>query len=341
MKRKMKRVAWGCLAFVIGIPVALFAFVYVMSLLNGQTDSPTDFSKSVVFADPPPLLTEPITLKLVTYNIANAYLFAVNRPERIKGLVDKLKELDPDIAGIQESFIEKDRTALIEGLKDSRLKYHAAFPSGTVGSGLLILSAFPIQEHWFHRYEKSNPWYKLWEGDWWAGKGVGMVRAELPGGALVDFYDTHAQAGRGHPTRYLEVRSSQMKGLADFVQATQSATGLAFVVGDFNTKLDAADIKIAIEQLGLLRLMNLDSRIDHIFGVSNLEYQFETLETVEISGEVMGSGPELFLSRAPTLKEIYHQFTGDAEMTALSDHSGYMSTIRITPMKSSVPPTEN
>ncbi len=332
MKGCLRRIAVGFLVLLFGPPLALAVFVCVMALFNARTGAPTDYARSAALANPPPPLAEPVTIKVVTWNIADAYLFTGNRRERMVGVAEKLIELDPDIVGIQEAFIQKDRELLIERLKPSRLHHHAIYPAATVGNGLLILSAHPIREVFFHRFEQSNPWYKLWEGDWWAGKGVGLARVEWPCGALVDFYNTHAQAGRGHPTGYRGVRSVQMAGLARFVNETRSASGLAFVVGDFNTRLGHPDMQIAIEQAHLERLMTIDSDIDHIFGARDPRYRFETLETVVIEGTVQGSRPVFFLSRAPTPREILGQVIGPAEVTPLSDHTGYMSIIRVSPV---------
>jgi hypothetical protein len=55
--------------------------------------------------------------------------------------------------------------------------------------------------------------------------------------------------------------------------------------------------------------MTVDTHIDHIFGVVNTLYKCEALKTDEITGTYTINGVE----------------------TELSDHSGYMSTIRITP----------
>src|SRR5690606_4091093 len=125
-------------------------------------------------------------------------------------IAERLVALDPDIVGFQEAFIAADREVLQAGLAASRLQHFQYYASGTVGSGLLIASAFPIREAWFCRFSKSNPWYKFNEGDWWAGKGVALARLELPeGGGFIDFYNTHAQAGYGNPA-YKVVRNFQM-----------------------------------------------------------------------------------------------------------------------------------
>ncbi|HPO17196.1 MAG TPA: endonuclease/exonuclease/phosphatase family protein [Candidatus Hydrogenedentes bacterium] len=306
--------------------IVLFAAVFI----NPQIQAEQNLARSSLLLAPPPPLREPLTLKIVTYNVADAYLFTGNREERMRAIAAKLVELDADLVGLQESFVQADRNILLSVLAGSKLHHHMLFPGATVGNGLLILSAFPIQEAFFHRYEHSNPWYKLWQGDWWAGKGVGLARVMLPNGAIIDFYNTHAQAGRGDPGN-AAVRSGQMKELTDFIKESRLPGGLAFVVGDFNTRRGNMDLEYAVEHAGMQETMTLDSGIDQIFALNTPHYVHETLETIRIDGTTQGSRPEFFLSRAPSPSELWNAWHGKPGMTALSDHSGFMSTIRITP----------
>ncbi|MHC4588709.1 MAG: endonuclease/exonuclease/phosphatase family protein [Planctomycetota bacterium] len=255
-------------------------------------------------------LTKPVTLKIVTYNIQDIYFVSTYRIERMRAIAEKLCQLDPDIVGFQESFIRKDRNILIEGLKKgSRLQYHQHYPSGVVGSGLLISSAFPITERSFLRFTDSNPFYKVTEGDWWAGKGVALARVELPDGiGFVDFYNTHTQAGYGNPA-YEIVRKNQMTELARFVNRYHTGTTQALFVGDMNCKVGRDDFEVAVKNANLLRIMNIDSGVDHIFAVKDPGYTFELLDTIKIEGRIHVNGEDI----------------------SLSDHSGYMSTVRIIP----------
>jgi len=232
--------------------------------------------------------------------------------------------------------VASDRALLLRELEPSRLGHHARFPGAIVGNGLMILSAFPIEETWFHRFAHSGKWWRPWEGDFWAGKGVGMARIRLPSGGFVDFFDTHAQAGRGNPEN-VSVRYGQMEELAAFVREARLPVAPAFVVGDFNTKPGAADYELARAEAGLVRAMNLPSEIDHIFAVRDPRYRFEVLESREITGRTRGSEPELFVSRAPTFAEFWHVLNGEPEETALSDHPGYLSTVRISPTGALLP----
>lgn len=327
--KRLKLMGLGC-CIVIMLPIVIPAGTIAFSaiIINPRIGTPTDYESSLFLKTPSPPLSEPITLKIVTFNIADAYLFTTNRPERVKEIGRILTELDPDIVGLQESFIAKDRELLLEALSNSRLKHHVDFPAATVGNGLLILSAFPIVEHYFWRYRANNPWYKIHQGDWWAGKGIGLARLELPDGCILDFYNTHAQAGRGDPANE-EVRFEQMDELAAFMNESRNHSGPAFIVGDFNTRIGKPDLEHAIEEAGLELMMTIDSGIDMVFAAKDDNYRFEAVDTIIITGEVQGSKGDIFLARAPAPGELRRMLLGPGEMTSISDHNGFMTTVRV------------
>lgn len=316
------------LGMVITIIVAAIA-------INPKTAAATDYDTSPFLSTPPPLLQSAMTLKIVTFNIADGYLFTTNRRERIRAIAALLTKLDPDIVGLQEAFIASDRELLLDALRESRLQYHTHYPAATVGNGLLTLSAYPIVESYFHRYRANNPWYKIYQGDWWAGKGVGLARIALPSGAQLDFYNTHAQAGRRDEDN-LRVRQVQMRELSAFINASRSGTAPAFLVGDFNTRIGRQDLQHAVDTARLQSMVTMDTGIDLIFTVENELYDINALETQTLEGATQGSAAAIFLSRAPTPRELWKMWFGKGETTSLSDHTGYMSTISIKPAKISV-----
>lgn len=255
-------------------------------------------------------LAKPITLKIVTFNIQNTWVVGLNREERMLAIARKLTELDPDIVGFQEAFVPRERQLLIDKLKaTSRLQHDYYFRSGLVGSGKLVMSAYPIREVFFYRYKVTGDWYKFWEGDWWAGKGCGLARIEIPDVGVIDFYNTHIQAGYGNPL-YRGVKEAQCRELAEFINASCWLEHLIILVGDLNTRIGDVAHDTLVVLANLIRLMNIDSNIDHIYAKSSPLYQFEVLETIPIiSGE-----------------------TADGRQIRLSDHYGFMSTVKITPI---------
>jgi endonuclease/exonuclease/phosphatase family metal-dependent hydrolase len=326
MRSEMVRLALRSLLLAV---IAVAGFVGLAALGNARVDAPTAFATSRLRAEPQRALAGPLELRVVTFNIADGYGFTNNRSERMRAVAKTLRGLDPDLVGLQESFVEKDRALLLAGLAGSRLAHHVRFPGATVGNGLLILSAFPIEEAWFHRYASNNPWWRLGEGDWWAGKGIGLARVRLPDGSLLDFFDTHAQAGRDNPANEL-VRLAQMEELARFVREARIPGVPALVVGDFNTRPAAPDYALAVRETPLIRMMTVDSEIDHVFAVPDAALVYEALGTEEISGTLATPRPEMFLDRAPTLGEIGTMLFGPPGTSRLSDHPGYLARVRIT-----------
>ncbi len=304
--KKMVLVAF-ILVFLV-VPLLFMAFVYGMYVRNDYVGVETDFSASAYLDAPPAPFNEPLTLKIVTFNIQDLWVVGRNRPARMRHIGRVLAELDPDVVGFQESFIEKDREILIDALADTRLRYHEYYPSATVGSGLLISSAWPIRETFFMRYSQSGAAHRVWEGDFWAGKGVALARIETPAG-MMDVYNTHAQAGYGRPS-YRVLRVSQMEELAAFMNESRMGTVPAFLVGDMNCRIGSNDYETAVTNANLKRVMTIDSRIDHIFAAQNDAYEFQTLDTTR----------------------IWEKITEDGRTFNLSDHAGYMSVVRITPV---------
>lgn len=287
--------------------VAIIALVVFLYLRNGYVGTDTDFGQSAFLESRPAPLAGQMEVKIATFNIQDLFIVGRDRQVRMRHIGRVLTELDPDIVGFQESFIGRDREILIRALEGTRLRYHHYYPSGVGGSGLLISSAWPIREVFFHRYSASGPARRVWEGDYWAGKGVALARVETPSGML-DFYNTHAQAGYGG-SNYVEVRKQQMTELAAFMNGSRTGVAPTFLVGDMNCSPGEEDCEIVVREAGLRRLMKKDSGVDQIFSASAVSYDFEVVDTVEIADSISESGRAF----------------------GLSDHSGFMSTIRVTP----------
>lgn len=305
-------------------------FVLLCAPFNLRTEANENFSASTLLQQDTLEFTQNLDLKIMTYNIANARGFTTNQRERIAAVADLLVALDVDIVGLQEVFIKKDRQFLFDKLSTTPLKYYAEYPAGFLGNGLVILSKYPIEEFYFHRFKANNPWWKVWEGDWWAGKGIGLARIKISENNYIDFYNVHAQAYRGNQASD-DVRLEQFKEASEFINSASLKNSPVFFVGDFNTQQNKPDYLFAEKHSKLRRLMVIDSDIDHITAVNNNLFNFEVIDTQEISGTTLGSRPGKFYSRAPTPYEFWEMHYGKAEITALSDHPGYVSTIKISP----------
>lgn len=304
---------WKTIKIVLLVFVVLFVLCWVVLIagipFNAKTPSETDLSKSVLKAKPPAPLTKEITLKVVTFNAHDMYVISRERTERMKGIAQVMRELDPDIVGFQEIWIEKDRKTLMDALAGTRLKYSQYYPSGFFGSGKFIVSAFPIKEAFFCRYTRCGKWYKPYHGDWWGGKGVALTRLELPDGAgYVDFYDTHAHAGYGSH-EYDGDRDSELQQMADFINQSKTGTSPVFAVGDFNCREGSTAFANLVNGAHLEWMMKGDPRIDNIFAAKSERYTNELIDSAVIDRKI----------------------SIESRQVRLSDHNGYISTIRVRP----------
>jgi len=313
---RVKRLTIGCFSVLLLVLLAPWVILFVASFFNDYVEVEERLEDSAFLADPPAPWEEARALTVVTFNIQDLPVIAKYKhyEQRMRAIAVTLANHDPDVVGFQEAFTSKHRQILIEELRaNTRLRYFQYYGSGWAGSGLLTASAYPIVESHFHRYEDSNAWYVIWEGDWWAGKGVSLDRLDLGDGAYLDFYNTHAQAGYGRAAN-AEVRYGQMRAAADFVNRSRMPGSPAFFVGDVNCRRGAPDYERLVTDANLLRVMVVDSAIDHIFATEDPGYDLEVIGSVEIDDRIR---------------------VGDLEF-GLSDHNGYLSRVQIRPVHDGV-----
>ena len=304
----LRTLASAILRLAVATVLLLCLGIGALALFNGRGGADADPLPGAGTEVPAFAPGQPLELRVVTFNIQDLPVVARDHAARMRAIAGALSDLDPDLVGFQEAFVPRHRALLQECLTSSRLRYFRYYPSATVGSGLLVASAHPITGVRFLRFSRSNPWWKLWEGDWWAGKGAALARIALPGGTQIDFYNTHAQADYGNP-RYAAIRLSQMRELASFIDGTRRGTVPALLVGDLNSRPADEEFRALIDLAGLERAMTIDSGIDHILLARSAAYRLTVLETRPITARIAVGGRQ----------------------TGLSDHAGYFSRIRISP----------
>jgi len=298
----LRRVLILAVSFIVLLPPLL---VFVQWVCNGMDRKGGNLADSDLRRDPPSAWIKTMTLRVLTFNIWDLYLVSGNRIQRMQEIGRVLAEMDPDIVGFQEAFIAGDRQILIDAMSGTRLKHHAYFPSGVVGSGLLISSAWPIRETFFRRFTHSGPWWRLTEGDWWAGKGVALARIETPAG-IIDFFNTHAQAAKGRP-EYVALRREQMQEIVGFMTEARLPGAPALLVGDINCRVNSQEYNALVETGQLHRAMTIDSSIDHIFAATS-------------------GGPDVLPIASSRIEETINR---NGNVITLSDHPGYLSVLRI------------
>jgi endonuclease/exonuclease/phosphatase family metal-dependent hydrolase len=206
-----------------------------------------------------------------------------------------------DVALLQEDFshhaalLQGARQPIIERGNPSRFGHWCPICSG---SGLTILSRWE-RENLVELVSRPYGLCSGWIGravDCLATKGWQRMRIRLPGGAELDFVNTHLDAGRAAEDR--EVRRRQLDLLRRSI-AAEVAEGPLILGGDLN--LDAAepeDVALRDAFAGALRLEDSGARggsrwptLDYIFYRSGGGLELEVVEAGEDVSFVRGEAP--------------------------------------------------
>lgn len=156
---------------------------------------------------------------------------------RFDRVAAKIRDLTPDIVLLQEVWLGSLAIRLSRALNPDWIPFCACRRSGAPRGGLLTLVR--AGAGWrvrgapeFHRFAKSAPVWRVWEGDGLGGKGVLTVEVEY-GQERIYAVNTHLQS-QYHPIDHAAVRESQLIEVGEVVSRLDKAIP-AIVGGDLNT----------------------------------------------------------------------------------------------------------
>ena len=162
--------------------------------------------------------------------------YAKHHPERMTAIAQRLLQLAPDVIALQEMYREPDRQLMITALRDT-YPYRHYFASCLLGSGLMTFSRYPIVDAVFYRFRMGGKPEKFWRGDYFAGKGIGLARIDLPDGPINVFNcHTHAQYDHAIDNEYAAYTQSNLYEAARIVYNHQALP--CVLCGDLNTRPD-------------------------------------------------------------------------------------------------------
>lgn len=176
--------------------------------------------------------------------------YAQHRAERARAISREILRLAPDVVCLQEMFLSEPRQIVMAALA-SAYPHQRYFDSGWIGSGLLIASRLPIVYSAFERYQMGGKPEDIGHGDFYAGKGIGMIRVRC-GDAEIDIYNTHthAQYELANDNEYAFFNLSNLWQAAHFVRRTSSSRR-HILVGDLNTRPDQLGYRVMRHALPL------------------------------------------------------------------------------------------
>jgi len=131
------------------------------------------------------------TLKILTLNVWGLVKISKLRASRIEAIAERLAASDYQLIALQELFYESKDWQLLKEKCSYKFPYSKYFYSGAFGSGLCILSRYPILETFTCPYSLNGDAVDVAKGDWFVGKAAGRVTVKVEKLGKVDVWVTH------------------------------------------------------------------------------------------------------------------------------------------------------
>lgn len=158
-----------------------------------------------------------------------------HRVPRMRAIAQHLALGEYDLVLLQEVWCPSDYEHISKVTRDV-LPYRHFFDQGIIGTGTCVLSREPITEATFHEFSMNGYPHKVLHGDWFAGKGLGVVTLDYRGLNIHVFVShLHAEYNRRGDI-YLGHRVLQALEAAQWVRLTSPGADLTIYGGDFNTE---------------------------------------------------------------------------------------------------------
>lgn len=181
----------------------------------------------------------PDTLRLVTFNCWGLKYISKHRNARLTEIGRRIANLQPpaDIIGLQECWTQEDYQSIRHETRHV-LPYGKFYYSGVFGSGLAILSRWPIEESSMVRYTLNGRPTAFFRGDWFVGKGVACARIRMGPGpeSVAEIFCTHLHAPyeREPNDSYICHRTAQAWEFAKLIRGAAERGHTVIGLGDFN-----------------------------------------------------------------------------------------------------------
>ncbi|KAL0951652.1 hypothetical protein HGRIS_008332 [Hohenbuehelia grisea] len=170
-------------------------------------------------------------LKVFSLNCWGLKYVAKNRLERIAAIAAYLSQSSYDIIALQEIWVFADYEQVRDSVA-SKLPHAKFFYSGALGSGLAILSRFPIVSASVFPYSLNGAPMDVAAGDWFVGKAAASVVIQHPLLNQVQIFNTHLFAKGGDAEAHRFVNAWE---IAKLIQQAAELGRYVIAPGDYNS----------------------------------------------------------------------------------------------------------
>ncbi|TVQ15380.1 MAG: choice-of-anchor D domain-containing protein [Bacteroidetes bacterium] len=194
-----------------------------------------------------------VSLSVLTYNI---WFDNQNWPARFAHMLSEIRDLDPDIIGLQEVIQRANLDNQAQMLADS-LGYYYYFSSvdGEASPqrfGNAIVSRFPIEESNWRALQPLNDY-----------RTAAHARINVEGNTI-DIYNTHLHNAAVNT----HIREQQILDMLDFIEETSSSEYI-IVTGDFNANPDWEEMELMYEDFQDVYPLFHENHLDPEHGTLN------------------------------------------------------------------------
>ncbi|XP_012146679.1 neutral sphingomyelinase isoform X2 [Megachile rotundata] len=176
-----------------------------------------------------------VSINVLTLNCWGIPYVSKNRSARMTAIAEKFATENYDVICLQEVW-SIDDFKMMKAKTQEQLPYSHYFYSGVAGSGICILSRYPIQDVMFHKWPLNGYVHKIHHGDWFGGKGVGLCKLKI-NNLNINFYIAHLHAEYNtYSDEYKAHRVLQAFDTAQFIRMTCGDADSAILGGDLNAE---------------------------------------------------------------------------------------------------------
>ncbi len=150
----------------------------------------------------------------------------------MRAIGSRIGQFDLDVIAFQEIWRSDARQILEAAGQRAGLphRWHSGARLG--GSGLLVLSRFPIEKARFERFDLGGLARRIDHGDYWGGKGFVQLRFTTDAGPLT-FINTHLHARYSRDVAH-QYRGHRVGQIVQLAMASLETTDPVIAAGDFN-----------------------------------------------------------------------------------------------------------